>query len=84
MSGVIPLKKTTSLSQTVFLASTNAAHTHRHTHTHTHTHTDWKQIAGRLMDDERVPNEKTKSIIRSVFANLIHSPGTTGRSITTT
>ena len=46
MSGVIlhNLKKTTSLSQTVFLRSTNVAHTHtdRHTHTrrHTHTHVD--------------------------------------------
>ena len=42
MSGVIPrnLKKTTSLSQTVFLASTNEAHTHTHTHTDTHTHRD--------------------------------------------
>ena len=41
MFGVIPrnLKKTTSLSQTVFLASTNAAHTHTQTHTHAHTHT---------------------------------------------
>ena len=38
MSGVIPsiLKKTTSLSQTIFLASTNAAHTHTDTHTHTY------------------------------------------------
>ena len=36
MSGVIQrnLKKPTSLSQTVFLASTNATHTHTHTHTH--------------------------------------------------
>ena len=34
-------KKTTSLSQTVFLRSTKAAYTqtHRHTHTQTHTHT---------------------------------------------
>ena len=43
MSGVISrnLKKTTSLPEPVFLASTNAAysHTHRHTDTHTHTHT---------------------------------------------
>ena len=40
--------KKTSLSQTVFLRSTNATHTHTHTHhtharthahTHTHTHT---------------------------------------------
>ena len=39
MSGVISrnLKKTTSLSQTVFLASTNAAYTHTHTHTETDT-----------------------------------------------
>ena len=39
MSGVIPrnLKKTTSLSQPVFMRSTNAAYTHIHTHTHTHT-----------------------------------------------
>ena len=29
-------KKRASLSQTVFLRSTNAAHTHTHTHTHTH------------------------------------------------
>ena len=33
-------KKSTSLSQAVFLASTNAAYTQTHTHTHTHTHTD--------------------------------------------
>ena len=41
MSGVIPsnLKKTTSLSQTVLLRSTNAAYTHTYTHIHTHTHT---------------------------------------------
>ena len=38
MSGVIPsnLKTTTSLSQPVFLRSTNAAHTHTDTHTHTY------------------------------------------------
>ena len=44
MSGVIPcnLKKTMSLSQTVFMRSTNAAYTQtdRHTHTHTDTHDD--------------------------------------------
>ena len=45
MFGVIPsnLEKTTSLSQTVFLRSTNAAYTHpqtdRQTETHLHTHT---------------------------------------------
>ena len=46
MSGVISSnlkEKTTSLSQTVFLRSTNAAYTHTHTHIHTqtdtHTHT---------------------------------------------
>ena len=41
MSGIIPhnLKKT-SLSQTVFLASTNAAHTHRQRDIHTNTHDD--------------------------------------------
>ena len=38
MSGVIPrnLKKTTSLSQHIFLASTNAAYTDTQTHTNTH------------------------------------------------
>ena len=45
MSGVIPRnleQKKTSLSQTVFLRSTNAAYTRtdRHTHTHTDRHTD--------------------------------------------
>ena len=41
MSGVIPCnsEKKTSLSQTVFLGSTNAAHTHTHTHTQTHRQT---------------------------------------------
>ena len=39
MSGVIPrhLKETASLSQTVFLASTNAAYTQRDRHTHRQT-----------------------------------------------
>ena len=32
-------RKTASLSQTVFLRSTNTAYTHKDTHTHTHTHT---------------------------------------------
>ena len=42
MYSVIPrnLKNTTSLSQTVFLASTNAAYTHTQRHTDTQTHTD--------------------------------------------
>ena len=46
MPDVIPrnLKKTTSLPQAVFLASTNASHTQTHTDTdtnrHTHTHAD--------------------------------------------
>ena len=41
MSGVISrnLKKTTSLPQTLFLVSTNAAYIQTHKHTHTHTHT---------------------------------------------
>ena len=42
VSGVIPrnLKNnTTSLSQTVFLRSTNAAYTHTQGHTYTYTHT---------------------------------------------
>ena len=42
MSGVIPsnLKKTMSLSQTVFLRSTNAAYTHTQTDRQTDTHDD--------------------------------------------
>ena len=42
MTGVIPsnLKEKRRLSQTVFLKSTNAAHTHTHAHAHTHTHDD--------------------------------------------
>ena len=42
MPGVIPrnLRKITSLSQTVFLRSTNAAYTHTHTDRHTYRHTD--------------------------------------------
>ena len=40
MSGIILGNiKTTSLSETVFPRSTNAAHTHTNTHTHTHKHT---------------------------------------------
>ena len=39
MSGVIPCNlKKKSLSQTLFLKSTNAAYTHTHTHTQTHTY----------------------------------------------
>ena len=42
MSGVMPrnLKETMSLSQTVFLPSTNEAHTHTDRQTDTHTHDD--------------------------------------------
>ena len=50
MSGVIPrnFKKTTSVSQTVFLRSTNAAHTHTHTHTHKQTHTHTNTLTHRM------------------------------------
>ena len=39
-----------SLSQTVFLRSTNAAHTHTHTDTHTHRNTDTRTHTHKYTD----------------------------------
>ena len=79
MSGVIPrnLQKTTSLSQTAFLRSTNAAHTQTHADTHTHTDKHDDSIrrnirrcispnrtihTGQNMPDKRYPDKTCRTI----------------------
>ena len=74
MSGVIPRninKTTTSLSQTVFPRSTNAAYTHRQTDAQTHTHTHDDSIRRNVMRAFRLKIKQIRFFNCVVFICLL-------------